>query len=84
MKYLVETPHTKEECIRELDAIMSKGSDVLNKFYWGCAKGDHTGYALIDANNEGEAKNLVPDFIKGKAKVIELKQFSADDIRSLH
>lgn len=33
MKYLLETPHTKEECLKELDEILAEGRDVLNKFY---------------------------------------------------
>lgn len=84
MRYLLETPHTKDECLRELDEVLSKGSDVLDKFYWGCSKGDHTGYAMVDAKNESDVKKLIPDFIRGKAKIIELTKFTPDQIRSLH
>lgn len=84
MKYLLETPHTKDECLRELDEVMAKGKDTLNKFYWGCSKGDHTGYAIVDAKSESDVKNMIPDFIRGKAKIVELAQFTPDQIRSLH
>ncbi len=84
MKYLLETPHTKEECLKELDEILAEGKDVLNRFYWGCGKGDHTGYALIDAMSETEVKNLVPGFLRTKAKVVELAKFTPEEIRSFH
>lgn len=84
MKYLLETPHTKEECLRELDEILAEGKNVLGRFYWGCAKGDHTGYAIIDAKSETEAAGVVPGFIRNKAKVVELAQFTPEQIRSFH
>ncbi len=84
MKYLLETPHTKEECLRELDDLLSKGPDVLDKFLWGCSKGDHTGYALVDAKDESDVRKLIPEFIRGKAKIIELSKFTPEQIRSFH
>jgi len=33
---------SKEECLKELDEILAEGKDVLNRFYRGCGKGDHT------------------------------------------
>jgi len=84
MKYLLETPHTKEECLRELDEVLAEGKDVLNKFYWGCGTGDHTGYAIVDAENESEVKRLVPGFLRSKARIVELSKFTPEQIRSFH
>ncbi len=84
MKYIVETTHTNEECLRELDEIMKEGKEVLDEFYWGCEKGDHTGYAIVEARNEVEARLLVPDFLRDKAKVVQVSQFTPDQIRSMH
>lgn len=83
-RYLLESPHTKEECLRELDEVMGEGRNVLNKFYWGCSKGDHTGYAIVDADSESNALNLVPGFIRNKAKAIEIEQFTPEQIKSFH
>jgi len=84
MRYLLETPHTKEECLRELDEVLAEGKDVLNKFYWGCGTGDHTGYAIVDAENESEVKRLVPGFLRSKARIVELSKFTPEQIRSFH
>lgn len=84
MKFLIESPHTKQECLRELDDLSAKGKGSLGQFYWGCGKGDHTGYAIVDARDVNAALNLVPDFVRDKAKVVEVTQFSDDQIRSMH
>ncbi len=84
MKYLLETPHTKEECLRELDEVLGEGKEVLNEFYWGCKAGDHTGYAIVEGRNESEIKGMVPEFLRGKAKIVELTKFTPEQIRALH
>lgn len=84
MKYLIQSPHTKQECLRELDEISAKGQKTLGQFFWGCGQGDHTGYAIVDAKSAGEARGLVPEFIREKASIIELVQFSPEQIKSLH
>ncbi len=84
MSYLVETPHTKEECLRALDEQLAIGPDVLKKTFYGCMKGDHTGYAIVDARDEAEARKSVPGFLLGKARIIEVGQFTPEMIRSFH
>lgn len=84
MRYLLESPHTKEECLRELDEILEEGTDVLSKFNWACASGDHTGYAIVDARDESEVLTMVPVFIRNKAKIIKVAQFTPEQIRSFH
>ena len=83
-KYVIESPHTPEECLQALDEIAEKGLDVLNKFVWGCAHGEHTGYAYIDAESEKEACALVPEFLQDKAKIIEVSKFTIEQIKSFH
>ena len=46
-KFHVGSPHTQEECLRALDELLAKGSDVLASYEWGCMAGDHTGYATV-------------------------------------
>jgi hypothetical protein len=85
MTFLVETPHTKEECLKVLDEELALGPDVLKKTFYGCAKGnDHTGYAIVDVKNEAEARKIVPGFLVSKASIIEVGQFTPEMIRSFH
>ncbi len=83
-RYHVESPHTPQECLRALDEILGKGSGVLAKYEWGCMSGDHTGYATLDARSESEAKEIIPEFLRGKARVVKLSKFTQEQIREFH
>ncbi len=83
-RYIVESPHTKEECLKALDEILAKGPGVLNKFDWGCAAGNHTGYAIVDAEGESEVQNMIPTFLRNKAHVMKIGKFTPEQIKSLH
>ena len=84
MKYMIETPHTKQECLRMLDEQLAKGPEVLKQFNFGCRAGDHTGYALVEVKSEKEARDLVPGFLISKARIVEVDAFTPEVIRSLH
>ncbi len=82
-RYMIESPHEPEECLRALDEELEKG--VLDKFEFGCKAGDHTGYALVDSNTRNEALNkYVPSFIQDKARIIEVGKFTPEMIKSFH
>jgi hypothetical protein len=83
-RYHIESPHTPEECLRALDEILAKGSDVLARYEWGCMAGDHTGYVAIEASSEAEAKKTIPSFLAGKARVVKLNKFTPEQIREFH
>ena len=83
-RYLIESLHTPEECLRALDEVLAKSAATLDKYEWGCMAGDHTGYAIIEARSEGEAVEMVPAFLRGKARVVKLNRFTPEQIRQFH
>lgn len=83
-QYLIETPHTREECLRALDETLAKGPDVLAKFEYGCMVGDHRGWATVEADSEAQARALVPSFLRPKAHVVQVGRFTPEQIRSYH
>jgi len=83
-RYLIETPHKAADCLKALDEELAKGQQVLGKFDYGCMAGDHTGYALVDAESREDAISLVPTFLQGSAKIVEVGKFTPDMIRSFH
>ncbi len=83
-RYLVQTPHNAEDCLKALDEELAKGPEVLGKFDYGCMAGDHTGYAIIDANTREDAVKIVPTFLQSKARIVEVGKFTPEMIRSFH
>lgn len=81
-RYLVETPHTDGECLQLLEQLLAMG--YLNNFDWGCMVGDHTGWAIIEAENDAQARMAVPTMVRDKARVVRLNKFSDEDVKAFH
>jgi hypothetical protein len=82
--YLIMSPHTKESCLADLDAVLAETPQLLDSIEWGCMSGDHTGYLIVQAESEDAARQMLPTSLRKDAKIIRLNQFSADQIRSFH
>jgi hypothetical protein len=72
-RYLIETPHTAQDCHMLVDQIYAMG--YLHHFDWGCQDGVHSGWAIIEAENEAQARLAVPPIVRKKARVIKLVKF---------
>ncbi|MBI4546917.1 MAG: hypothetical protein HY707_02990 [Ignavibacteriae bacterium] len=80
--YLIVSPHTPEECLKTIDHVLAAG--YLTHFQWACKSGEHKGYLIFEAPNKNEALMVVPPFVRGKARVIELTQFSPEQVKAMH
>lgn len=83
-KYIVESPHTPEECLRALDETLEKGEEMLKMFAFGCKSGEHTGWAYMDADSEKEALEAVPEFLRAKACAHKVNPFTPEEIKAAH
>ena len=81
-RYLIETPHTDSECRLLIEQIHAIG--YLHYFDWGCKAGVHSGWAIIEAENEEIARLAVPSIVRDKARVIRLVKFEIDQDKELH
>ena len=83
-QFLIESSHTKEECLKALDETLAKGPEVLDRFEYGCMSGDHRGWATVEASTETQAREYVPGFLRSKARVVPVGRFTPEQIRSYH
>lgn len=81
-RYIVIIPHTAEECVQALQQVESIGT--ITHFDWGCKDGEHTGWAIIEADNKAEAMLTVPTIQRRKARVFKLNRFDSEDVRAMH
>jgi hypothetical protein len=77
-RYLIETPHTGAECLDLIKLINAQG--YLWNFDWGCEAGTHSGGAIIEAENEAQARLSVPPLVRGRARIVRLNKFDATTI----
>jgi hypothetical protein len=82
--YLLESTHTPEECLREMDSIVREDPKVFDRFEFGCLSGEHRGVAIVQAENETRALGLVPATIRSRTRVIPLTRFTPEQIRMAH
>ena len=83
-QYFVESPHTKQDCLRALDETVAKGADILDKFSWGCMAGEHTGYAIVEAENESAVQDMIPVFLRDRAHIVKVDKFTPEQIKAYH
>jgi hypothetical protein len=81
-RFLIESPHTAENCIMVLKEIHAKG--YLQHFDWGCEFGEHCGWGVLEAENEEQARMVVPSIVRGQASVWRVSKFNVDDAERLH
>ncbi|HEX5368787.1 MAG TPA: hypothetical protein VFY10_05155 [Dehalococcoidia bacterium] len=83
-RYLIELPHTKEDCIQTLDSVVAFSNTLMDRIDWGCAAGVHTGWLLLEAEDAGGACRLVPTNIRDSARAVQLNKFTAKQVKSFH
>ncbi len=81
-RYLIETPHEPEDCLLLFSQLRAMG--YLYHFDWGCQAGVHSGWAIIEAEDEEEAQLAVPLLVRRKARVIKLNRFDPAEEHTLH
>jgi hypothetical protein len=81
-RFLVVSNHSSEDCIRALKEALAIG--YLTHFDWGCKDGEHTGWAVLEAESKEQAMLSVPTFLRPQAKVVKLTTFHPDKVRAMH
>jgi hypothetical protein len=83
-RYLIESTHKPEDCVAALDTMVEQDKKLLAKMEWGCLSGDHTGYVIVDAASEQDARDKLPETLRANAKVVKLNKFTPKEIASFH
>ena len=81
-RFLIIAPHTAGDCVKALRQVEATG--YITHFDWGCKDGDHTGWAVVEAENATQALMSVPTFNRPDAKAVKLTKFTPDEVRSMH
>ena len=83
-RYLIESPHTPEECQRAVDELLEQNPGRLASYDFGCEAGVHTCWCIEEASSESAARNVLPSFLRSKARIVALNKYTAEQIRASH
>ncbi|MDP3061676.1 MAG: hypothetical protein Q8O40_00475, partial [Chloroflexota bacterium] len=61
-RYMIQSSHDPDpaSCLRTLEAFIYAGSHYLTRTEWGCKDGQHTGWIILEANDDTAARLMVP------------------------
>lgn len=77
-RFLIESPHSAEKCDQAIKDLHAAG--YLHHFEWGCNDNDHTGWAIVEAENLEHAKQIVPWYLREQARIVHLVKFEIIDM----
>jgi len=83
-KYFVQVPHTQDQCMKMLGDMKQKGDPYLSKFYFGCAYGNHTGYAILEGQSVDAVRQALPKDLQANAKIEKVDVFTTAQIEKMH
>jgi hypothetical protein len=81
-RFLIETSHREQDCVNLVQFLHAQG--YLRHFDWGCPSGVHTGWAILEADNEAEALVVVPPLVRGQARVVKLSELKPESPARAH
>jgi len=81
-RFLIETAHKEQVCLDIIQLLNAQG--YLWHFDWGCASGVHIGWAVIEAENEAQARLAVPPLVRNQARVVKVTKFDTAMFARMH
>jgi hypothetical protein len=83
-RYLIETHHTPEQCLADLDAVLEHDPGLLDSLEWGCPAGLHMGWTVVEASRPEEVSRHIPPGMRSRTRVLPVQRFTPEQIRALH
>ncbi len=83
-RFLIEAPHTKEDCLDALDSVAALSKELFGRFDWGCGNNVHTGWAIVEAQDATTATMMLPTNIRNQVRAVEVTRFTAEQIQAFH
>jgi len=81
-KFLIEFPHTTEDCIYTLHDLAKESPDIYSRIDWACMVDKNTGWGFIEAENVAEVKSLLPPDLQEKAAITLVTPYNEADIKA--
>ncbi|HEY3297870.1 MAG TPA: hypothetical protein VGK34_04370 [Armatimonadota bacterium] len=81
-KYLIELPFPAETCMNSIPKVTQEELDFLPQIYWGCSEANQEGWVMVEADSEEKALGTVPEYMRDKVLVTEVKNLTPELIQA--
>ncbi len=84
-RYMIQASHdpSHDTCTRVLNAFLKAGAHYLTNADWGCLAGEHTAWITVEADDDYQARLMVPPVIRRTAQVTKLNRLTTQEIQEL-
>jgi hypothetical protein len=85
--YLVESPHTPEECMASFEEFVKhpRAEELVKNTVAGCKNDNHVAWTIASFADENEARNMVTvETLKKKMKIYPVDQFTLEEMKGAH
>ncbi len=85
-RYLIQAPHTAEQCEGALIELLREGPSALMQFDFTCAVGEnpqHLAVAVLDLASEEAARQTLPLSLRDNAVIVEVRKIMPEEVRQL-
>jgi hypothetical protein len=84
-RFLIEVPHEESmvACALAVEVFLKTGSHFLSQAGWGCKDGEHKAWIVVEVDSKAEARNIVPPAFRSQAKVVQLNDFTMQEIENI-
>lgn len=83
-RFQIIMPHNPAQCTEALEQVLLHDPDFHSQVLYGCHSGDCTGYALIEAGSEEEARDRIPRTLHKRARVVGVEHVTPEEIKARH
>jgi hypothetical protein len=82
MKFFVQSPHTEAECRQALEEM--RDVSLLDKSWFACDAGDHTGYLFLDGDSESKVRQMLPKAVRDGATLVPVRKYTKEQLAEKH
>lgn len=75
-RFLIISPHTAADCKAVVHQVIAAGFNT--HVDCGCKDGDHTAWAILEADSHEQALLFVPPIMRSKARALKIVKFYED------
>jgi hypothetical protein len=81
-RYMIQSSHdpTHADCERFKQSIFRAGAHFVANAEWGCADDNHTAWLIVEAENDRDARLIVPPAMRETATVTRLNRFGFSEL----
>lgn len=83
-RFLIQIPYTPDEQLNVMDRIMDESTDLLCMTYWGEMDGEPSGWMVVLAETEQEARDMLPSDLRSQARIAQVQLLTPQDIDEMH